>query len=325
MWVLAGDQDPSFSSDKIAGTVFGLRDDFKGFGVCFDVYDNDNRRNNPSVFVLKNPKGEKTNFNHDNDYDDDLVKTLPFLTPFGITPQHTAHKCVADIRNIGKQTKVLVKYLHNVVHVYVDSQEGLGYKFCLAVKLEEEYKDHHLAFTAATGQVADNHDIIEITTRYLAESDKEFNDDELVQLSDSNSVHHSLSTLLWLGINVANAALIAAIAYQLYLYKNLTTARIDLVKICQELNPLVLPQYAGHAILTIFFLFTGNYYAFLFNLPLLAYRAYEFKQKIFLFSPATVAPAKGHAKGLISVNSRLIGTLVFYSLMQLYYLYRLAY
>ena len=40
-----------------------------GMGVCFDVYDNDGRRDNPSVFVLYNPSAEnKPTYNHDNDY-----------------------------------------------------------------------------------------------------------------------------------------------------------------------------------------------------------------------------------------------------------------
>jgi len=41
---------------------------FKGLGVCFDVYDNDGRRDNPSVFVLYNPEGNETEYNHDNDF-----------------------------------------------------------------------------------------------------------------------------------------------------------------------------------------------------------------------------------------------------------------
>jgi hypothetical protein len=46
--------DPSFSGepDALNGPIFGMKNEFKGFGVMFDVYDNDNRRNNPSVFVL---------------------------------------------------------------------------------------------------------------------------------------------------------------------------------------------------------------------------------------------------------------------------------
>jgi mannose-binding lectin 1 len=58
-----GSADP----ELLSGSVFGMRSDFDGFGVVFDVYDNDNRRDNPAVFVLKN-EGTETKFNHDADY-----------------------------------------------------------------------------------------------------------------------------------------------------------------------------------------------------------------------------------------------------------------
>lgn len=163
-WVLAGELDPSFTQgpDALSGPLFGLKNDFKGFGVVVDVYDNDNRRNNPSVFVLQNKEGKALVYNHDNDYEDDMVKTLP---PGVDVASGGAYKCVADIRNTGKVSKVLIKFLHRIVHVYIDNNEGAGYKFCLAVQLDDDFKDHHLAFTAATGQVADNHDILEINTR----------------------------------------------------------------------------------------------------------------------------------------------------------------
>lgn len=79
----------------------------------------------------------------------------------------------------------------------------------------------------------------------------------------------------------------------------------------------------GHAACTILFLFTGNWWSFLFNLPLVCYRAYEFQKKIYLFSPATVAPLKGHASGKVSVIGKLGATIAFYSLMALYYAYRM--
>src|SRR4051794_24871351 len=104
-----------------------MKQTYKGFGVIFDVYDNDNRRNNPSVFVLANPTGKAAVYNHDNDYEDDMVKTLPTGVETG--GAGASFKCVADIRNTGKTSKILVKYLHRILHVYIDNSEGLGYKF----------------------------------------------------------------------------------------------------------------------------------------------------------------------------------------------------
>ena len=52
--------DPSYSaegSEALKGPLFGLRADFKGFGVIFDTYDNDGRRDNPSIYVIMNKEG----------------------------------------------------------------------------------------------------------------------------------------------------------------------------------------------------------------------------------------------------------------------------
>ena len=110
----------------------------------FDVYDNDNKRNNPTIFVLENAKGPalgvmlcllshnsppppalssplqnhrmeyvhlvdiagETRFNHDNDYDDDMVKRIPpvVVGNAGQNPDqmmYKSHRCVADFRNVG--------------------------------------------------------------------------------------------------------------------------------------------------------------------------------------------------------------------------------
>jgi len=67
---------------------------------------------------------------------------------------NAAHSCVFNLRNLDHPFKVLVRYLQKVFHVYVDNGDGLGYKNCLALKFEEGFKDHHIAFTAMTGQGA---------------------------------------------------------------------------------------------------------------------------------------------------------------------------
>jgi len=324
-WVLAGEQDPSFSqsADALMGPLFGLRSDFKGFGVVIDVYDNDQRRNNPAVFVLTNPSGKPTSYNHDNDYEDDMVKTLPDNTAGTGASGNGAYKCVADIRNTGKVTKMLVKFLHRNVHVYIDTNEGLGYKFCLAVKLDEEFKDHHFAFTAATGQVADNHDLLEITTRYLKQSDRGFDDSTLDALSAYGSHQSSWYALYWLIQMALSGAVLAAAAYSLHQFHTLMHARIDLVQICMRLNPYVLPHYVGHALLTIFLLLGGCYWAALIHAPLLAWRAYEFYKKNFLFSPANIGPSKGHAGNQKMVYIKLGGASVLYACTMLWAMWKL--
>jgi hypothetical protein len=52
----------------------------------------------------------------------DFVYGMVVISPKSV---YQAHKCVADFRNTGKVSKILVKYLHKVLHVYVDTQVGI--------------------------------------------------------------------------------------------------------------------------------------------------------------------------------------------------------
>ena len=327
MWALAGVQDPSFSqrADALNGPIFGMKTDFDGLGVCFDVYDNDNKRNNPTVFVIEQSgRDPRPVWHHDTDYEEDMVTALPATQPHD--PSYAAHKCIADFRNQGKPTRVLVKLLHSTLHVYIDTSDAGQYKFCLAVQLQAKYKDYHIAFSSATGGVADNVDIREVSTRYLKDSDKEFDDEKLARLksgANKSGWGRRMSALYWLLVNAASVALVAVVALQLWTYHSLLQQRIDLVAICQRINPYILPHYGGHAALVALLLLNGQWVAVLLNAPLLGWKVWEFVKKTWLFSPASVGPVKGHARGRVSVYWKLGGMLGFYAVMQLYYLYRL--
>ena len=327
MWMLAGGQDPSFSqqSDALDGPVFGMKSGFDGMGVCVDVYDNDNKRNNPTVFVIEQQSRgglESKSWHHDTDYEEDMVNALPATTPHD--PSYAAHKCIADVRNTGKNVRMLVKLLHQVLHVYIDLSDSGQYKFCLAVQLTTKYRDYHLAFSSATGGVADNVDIKEVSTRYLKDTDREFNDEQLGRLKSGmkSGWGRRMSGFYWFIVNGASIAIIGIVGLQLWTYHSLLQQRIDLVAICQRINPFILPHYAGHAALTALLLLNGQWLAVLLNVPLLGWKVWEFVKKSWLFSPASVGPVKGHARGRVSVYYKLGGMLLFYAVMQLYYLYR---
>lgn len=174
---MSANADPNFLSDTTAltGPIFGMKSDFNGVGVLFDTYDNDGQRNNPSIFVVQNEQGDFRH-SHDADFEHDMVKTLPRNKVPG---NYEAYRCVADIRNLGRPVKAVVKVLNGVLSVYLDTDDGQGWRFCLAVEFERRagpkrkntLKDTHIAFTAATGQVADHMDIHEVTTRYLKSTD----------------------------------------------------------------------------------------------------------------------------------------------------------
>jgi hypothetical protein len=144
-------------------------------------------------------------------------------------------------------------------------------------------------------------------------------------MSDRGHSHHSSwFTLYWLVQSGLQATVLGLAVWQLHTYHTLQSQRIDLVQICARLNPAVLPHYALHALLTIFLLLGGCWWNFLLHAPLVAWRAFEFAKKNFLFSPANIGPSKGHAvAGAKSVYVKLGVPSVIYALCELYYLKQL--
>lgn len=325
-FIMSGDQDPTFSTepDFLNGPIFGMKSDFQGVGVMFDVYDNDNKRNNPSVFVLDNMQGDRE-FNHDNDYEDDMEKTTPEHVPGHVGSDDTAyraHKCVADFRNSGKSNKALVKYLHKVMHVYIDSQEGEGYKFCLAVEMNHSFVDYHFAFAAATGQVADIHDLKEVTVRYLSEADKEFDDSLMTHYGASRS--KPWSTTFFAFATLITVALVGLTVWQLMLLRTLSGARIDLVRICKLLNDLTIPHWCAHVFLCVLLLCLVQWIPVLMNIPTLAIRVYLLSTNQVRFSETSISgqAVKGHRAEDLTAFMRLVVNAVLYVPLCLFCLFR---
>lgn len=310
-WVLAGDQDPTFSSepDFLNGPILGMKADFKGLGVLFDVYDNDNKRNNPSVFVLDNIAGNKT-FTHDNDFESDMVRKTPSQIPGHIGDSsnlYKAHKCVSDFRNTGKEFTVVVKYLHNVLHVYIDNKDGAGFKFCLAVEIAQNFQEYHIAFTAATGQVADQHDITSITTRYLSESDEDFDDTLMAHYGSSKP--GTWGDFFDKSFLLVGTYLLGVAVIQLMSLRQLTGARIDLVNVTKSLNNQLQLQWGLQGALTMMCLFTFRFFSFGVHIILAIFRCYLFFSGEMKFSEVALTgeAIKGHNNdSLVPAKVRLI-------------------
>jgi len=321
-WIIAGNQDPAFNNapDALSGPLFGMKNDFQGFGVCFDIYDNDNRRNNPSIFVLQNLEGKPLTFNHDDDFTNDMVgrkpENLPFIDTSG-NQAYSAHKCIADIRNTGKIAKALVKFLHKELHVYIDTNDGLGYKYCLAVQFEKTFVDYHMAFTAATGQVADNQDILEINTRYLAASDKATDDSSLPHYASGVSISW-FSDMLDIVMVLGAFTLTVHSGYLFYNFYR--SSQLDEVLRIKQLNHWLTTHLIVQAILTVLVLFSGEWILFFANLPLLIWRLWSYYSHSYVFA---VSKFRGGGFGINRVFStvpRLAFELVYYLILQSLYL-----
>jgi hypothetical protein len=86
----------AYADAGLNGPLLGMKSDFVGMGVVFDVYDNDNQRNNPSIYVLHNEDGS-TMTGHEQDFEQTMVKAKPK----DVDPARHSYKCSVDIRNLG--------------------------------------------------------------------------------------------------------------------------------------------------------------------------------------------------------------------------------
>ena len=116
-------------------------------------------------------------------------------------------------------------------------------------------------------------------------------------------------------------ALIGAAGYEVKTFKELQTAGISPVLICQKMNELIIPHYAGHALFSLSLLIF-QFKAFLFNLPLLLWRGYLFSKKAHTLNPVALGGDKVHGSSGLSISARLNITFLCYCISALYYLYR---
>ena len=87
------------------------------------------------------------------------------------SPSHV-YRCTLDYRNSERELSVLARMQNDVLHVYIDRGDSHGFQFCLSVHVNVpshlKVGKLHMAFSALTGQLADVHEITEITGRYLS-------------------------------------------------------------------------------------------------------------------------------------------------------------
>ncbi|KAG5509958.1 hypothetical protein GH5_07806 [Leishmania sp. Ghana 2012 LV757] len=148
VWVA---QPPRFD-----GPIFGRPSTFKGFGILFDSYDNDNRRDNPMVSLVYNDGSPTKRFDPDKDFMGDTVAS-----------------CVYDYRAVtepGMATMRMV-YLKGTLQVFLSRDNEATEMECFRVtNLPMPADKAHLALSAETGGVSEIHDIVFVHLSPLAEA-----------------------------------------------------------------------------------------------------------------------------------------------------------
>ncbi|XP_001943100.1 protein ERGIC-53 [Acyrthosiphon pisum] len=131
------------SKGDYSGPVFGSSDKWTGLGVFFDSFDNDGKHNNPYIMGVVNDGSQV--FDHAND---------------GSTQQLSG--CLRDFRNKPFATRAKIEYYMNTLTVFFHSGNTNNEKdFEICFRSENVFlpKNGHFGVSAATGGLADDHDV----------------------------------------------------------------------------------------------------------------------------------------------------------------------
>ena len=133
------------------GPVFGSADNWKGLALFFDSFDNDNKGNNPYIMAMIND-GSKS-YDHQSD---------------GINQQIAG--CLRDFRNKPFPTRAKIEYYKNVLTIMFHSgntNNDEEYELCLRTENIFLPQFGHFGVSAATGGLADDHDVLKFLTYSL--------------------------------------------------------------------------------------------------------------------------------------------------------------
>jgi len=311
-WILNNTMHPSNTAENdwswLTGPLFGMRDDFDGIGIVFDTYDNDGMRDNPKIFVLRNDRS-KSEWNHDRDFADDMIKV-------GVNGDKASASCSFDVRQKGGYWsthlhRMLARYINGVLHIYIDTEKRTSdvladYQFCLAVKLDDftTKGTHHIAATALTGQVADTHDIHQITLRYLDSSDDVINDGTLSR-SNFNAGKYGMVHVV---IHILNCFLLLYLFYdmvsQIMSFHKIARQQVNAHYVCTQINRTIETTYRIFFAQFVFFLLWGDWTYCAFSIPLLLIRGYRYMTQSHLTYAKELAKA-----GSFGMNRMTVGYL----------------
>jgi hypothetical protein len=137
------------------GSVMGMPPNFYGLGVLLDSYDNDNMRDNPAVAVLgalnNNPQ---TSWDPESDF----ARTAMM-------------RCQYDYRRSSSgPNEMIILYHERKLSIRLRPVGGRTETNCGEVNDIELNPNWYFGFTAVTGGVSDNHDVLSFVVRPVGDS-----------------------------------------------------------------------------------------------------------------------------------------------------------
>ncbi|XP_004579517.1 protein ERGIC-53 [Ochotona princeps] len=141
----------------LEGPVFGSADMWNGVGIFFDSFDNDGKKNNPTIVIIGN--NGKIQYDHQND---------------GIG--QALASCQRDFRNKPYPVQAKIVYYQKTLIVMINNgftPDKNDYEFCARVDNMIIPSQGYFGISAATGGLADDHDVLSFLTFQLTEPGKE--------------------------------------------------------------------------------------------------------------------------------------------------------
>ncbi|TRY98666.1 hypothetical protein DNTS_005907 [Danionella cerebrum] len=141
------------ASQGLEGPVYGAADLWNGVGIFFDSFDNDGKKNNPAVLVVGN--NGKLVYDHQNDGTTQSLGT-----------------CLRDFRNKPYPVRAKIIYYKQTLSVFINNgftPDKEDFEFCTKVENMIIPATGYFGISAATGGLADDHDVLSFLLFRLTE------------------------------------------------------------------------------------------------------------------------------------------------------------
>ncbi|CAG2114703.1 unnamed protein product [Medioppia subpectinata] len=123
-----------------------------------------------------------------------------------------------------------------------------------------------------------------------------------------------------------DAFLIFFALFQIISFDELRADYRNPIDLCKQLNPLVLPEYLIHSVITALFLISGQWFSLLINVPLVVYHIQRYRNRPLMTDPGVYDPTTiMYAKQQWLTNREAWIRLAFYLTTFFYYLVALIY
>nr|XP_033789420.1 protein ERGIC-53 [Geotrypetes seraphini] len=135
------------------GNVFGAADSWNGVGIFFDSFDNDGKKNNPVIVMVGNDG--RLVYDHQNDGETQALAS-----------------CQRDFRNTPYPVRAKITYYKKTLTVMMNNAftpNKEDYEYCMKVDNLIIPNQGYFGISAATGGLADDHDVLSFLTFQLTE------------------------------------------------------------------------------------------------------------------------------------------------------------